>query len=106
MNRKSYDRTPMIDAPSVKELSDLVGIEQAGHLLGLGYSTVSRYRSQGKAPKAVEKAARFELQKRNGKANVPATTSEIFLLRVDPSKVDLLLTFLKGMEIRAIRVKE
>lgn len=111
MGRQNFERIPPVPCPNVITLSREVGSDKAAHLLGVAVSTLANYRSKQTAPKSVEKAATFELEKRgnieptgNSRALVPA--NELLLLRCTPDKVDLLMTFLKGAEIRAIRIKE
>lgn len=105
--RKSYERVPMVIATNFERLCATVGNEQAGHLTGVGYSTVSRYRSTGKCPKAVEKAAEFEMLKRDKGKNLPAKIpDEIIILKVPTEKMEYLMIFLKGADIKHARFKD
>lgn len=105
--RTNYERAPMVHAHHLLMLCKVVGDHQrVADLMGVAYSTLTRYKAQEQCPKSVEKAAEFEIAKRSDKTNLPAPIpDETIILKVPQDKIDYLMIFLKGAGIKHARFR-
>jgi len=92
-----------IRADNMMELGKTMPMDEVARRLGVGYSTLSRYKSLGLAPPTVEILAGMLLKKRGGKDH---TATNLVVAKIPDNQLEMITAMFKGLNIQYRHFKD